>query len=70
VASYLVLCAKLGANLPGDRTIPEIIDEDKSVYYRALDDADAKWNRGVVDTSIMEGVIRAALEVQLTVALG
>ncbi len=68
VASYLVLCAALGMNLPGDHAVPEIIDEDKQDYYDALDQADAKWLDQVLDVTAMERVIEAALTVQLAAA--
>lgn len=73
VLSYLVLCAKLGLNVPGDTTVPEIIDSDKGGYYRALDEADARWRERdtpfqqsqQADVSLMESVILNALDVQL-----
>lgn len=68
--SYLVLCAKLGMDLPGVRTIPERIDESKGAYYRALDDADAHFAHGELDVSVMEKIIQEALEAQLREALG
>jgi Fic family protein len=39
--SYLVLCVKYGMWLPGRKTIPEQIRDDRSPYYKALRDADA-----------------------------
>jgi Fic family protein len=39
--SYLVLCIRLGYRLPGTRTIPEFISDDKTPYYKALEAADA-----------------------------
>lgn len=71
--SYLVYCAKLGFNLPGERTIPEVIDRDRQAYYAALEDADIRWrNRDTslpleqqIDVSVMERLILDALEVQL-----
>lgn len=67
VVSYLVLCASLNQNPGGMRTIADIIDEDKSRYYAALDSADAALLRnGSVDVSAMEKVIEDALELQLT----
>jgi Fic family protein len=65
VASYLVLCAVLGMDLPGDEAVPDIIDADKARYYFALDEADAAWLDGRLDVSEMEAVIDAALVRQL-----
>ena len=70
VASYLVLCAAVGSNLPGERTVPEIIDDDKADYYLALDAADASWKAGTLDVSAMEDVIEKALTMQLESAVG
>jgi Fic family protein len=38
--SYLVLCIRLRALLPGKLTIPEQIEQDKTPYYRALEAAE------------------------------
>jgi Fic family protein len=38
--SYLILCVRLGYRLPGTKTIPELIAEDKDPYYKALESAD------------------------------
>jgi len=38
--SYLILCVRLGYRLPGIRTIPEFIAEEKAPYYAALEAAD------------------------------
>jgi Fic family protein len=38
--SYLILCVRLGYRLPGVRTIPELIAEEKAPYYAALEAAD------------------------------
>jgi Fic family protein len=39
--SYLILCVRLGYRLPGTKTIPELIAEDKDPYYKALESADS-----------------------------
>ena len=54
IISYLVLCAKLGYRLPGTKTIPERIAENKRPYYMALEAADRAWKEGRVDVSEME----------------
>lgn len=41
--SYLVLCAREGMILPGTKTIPEQIVGNRTPYYDALEDADAKF---------------------------
>jgi Fic family protein len=65
VISYLVLCAKLGYRLPGTKTIPERIAENKRPYYLALEAADRAWKDGKVDVSEMEKLLQVHLEAQL-----
>ena len=63
--SYLVLCARLGYELPGTPTIPEMIERNKADYYAALDAADAAWSQGVLDVSVMEELLKSYLATQL-----
>ncbi len=63
--SYLVLCIRLGLRLPGTKTIPEVIAEDKGSYYAAIDKADSAAKRGEIDVTAMEAVLKDALAVQL-----
>lgn len=65
VVSYLVLCVKTGFVLPGEKTIPEMIADDKFPYYDALDAADASWIAGTVDVSAMETLLEGLLARQL-----
>jgi Fic family protein len=65
VASYLVLCARLGYRLPGTKTIPERIAENKKPYYAALEHADVAWKQDRVDVSEMEKLLQGHLEAQL-----
>lgn len=65
-ASYLVLCTKTGAILPGAMTIPERIAASKNPYYFALEKADKAFaGGGAIDVSELEGIIVAALAAQL-----
>jgi len=54
IVSYLVLCAKSGQRLPGTKTIPDHISEDKTPYYAALEAADRALKDSSVDVSEME----------------
>jgi Fic family protein len=63
--SYLALCAKLGFVLPGTKSIPELILEDRDPYYAALRAADSAWDRGVLDVAEMEAMISRLLAAQL-----
>jgi Fic family protein len=63
--SYLVLLAKLGYRLPGTKTIPDLIVDNRQPYYKALDDANAAWVNGNVDVGTMEQLIASLLATQL-----
>ena len=63
--SYLVLCAKLGFRLPGNKTIPDLIVESREPYYTALRKADAAWNGGELDLTEMESLMESLLADQL-----
>jgi len=65
MVSYLVLCVRLGQRLPGKRTIPEQIAEDRTPYYEALDAADQGSKESRVDVSAMEKVLTGMLANQL-----
>ena len=64
-AAYLILCASLGQELPGEVTFVERLVRHKILYYRALDDADRAWQKGVLDVSAMTELLRGLLEAQL-----
>jgi Fic family protein len=69
-ASYLVLCVGLGYRLPGRKTIPEQIAEDKRPYYRALEMADQRFEKTrQPDLSAMEQLIEGLLAKQLVEVL-
>lgn len=63
--SYLVLCIRLKALLPGRVTIPEQIEQDRTPYYRALEAADAAWTGNKVDLTAMKQLLAAMLAKQL-----
>lgn len=65
IASYMVLCVRLGFRLPGSMSIPERIARDKFPYYDALDGADAAWRNGTLDVSKMEELLEGHLAAQL-----
>jgi len=65
VASYIVLCAALNTLLPGSPTIPQQIQNDRTVYFRALEHADEAALSGRMDVSEMEAAIRGMLATQL-----
>lgn len=65
IASYMVLCIKLGAELPGLPTIPDQIVKNREPYFDALDAADAACREGRVDVSKMEELLSGMLAKQL-----
>lgn len=64
-ASYLVLCVRTGYLLPGKKTIPEQIANEKDPYYDALEAADEAWSQGRLDLSKMEDLLGSLLATQL-----
>lgn len=65
IVSYMLLCVGLGYRIPGTKTIPEQIAENKSPYYRALERADTAFETGLVDVSAMEALLEEKLATQL-----
>ncbi len=65
IVAYVVLCVALGYQLPGLRTVPDLIVADKGPYYHALDDADAAWRTGRLDIATMEQLLARHLTTQL-----
>lgn len=63
--SYLVLCARLGFVLPGTKTVPDLIVENREPYFLALQSADQSWQQGHLDLSAMEGLLSGLLATQL-----
>jgi Fic family protein len=65
IASYLILCLRIGYVLPGKRTIPDQISENKTPYYKALEASDRAWSDGTVNLSEMEDLLSGMLAKQL-----
>jgi Fic family protein len=63
--SYLIMCARLGFVLPGAKTIPDLIVENREPYYDALHRADESWSSGSLDVSQMESLMSSLLAAQL-----
>lgn len=63
--SYVVMCCRLEAVLPGHPTIPEQIVSNRNPYFDALDAADAACKDGKLDLSAMEELLGGMLAVQL-----
>jgi Fic family protein len=65
MVAYVVLCARLGYQLPGRYTIPEQIAEDKTPYYRALEAADEHCAIGKIELSQLEDLMQQMMATQL-----
>lgn len=65
IASYVVLCARLGEVLPGNLTIPDQIVDNRQPYFAALEAADRAWKDGKIDVSVMEALLERLLAAQL-----
>jgi hypothetical protein len=61
----LVLCMRLGYKLPGTRTIPAQIADNKKPYYQMLEAADATCKHGHIDVSVLEEFLGKLLACQL-----
>ena len=68
-ASYYVFCAKLGFHIPGVKTVPEMIAENKTPYYKALEAADDAYKENRVDVTEMEELLRNLLARQMLLVL-
>jgi Fic family protein len=68
--SYLILCMKMESRIPGVRTIPDLLSENKTPYYRALEAADKRWESDhKVDLSQLEDLLGNLLAAQLVSAV-
>lgn len=65
ILSYMILCGSLKQVLPGTRTIPEQISENKQPYYGALERADAFFKKGHTNVGEMEKLLEGYLATQL-----
>lgn len=63
--SYLIFLIRLGYEPGGTPTFVDMIADDKSPYYSALDDADAAWKQSRLDVSSMETLVGTLLARQL-----
>jgi Fic family protein len=65
-ACYYLLCLKQGQLLPGNKTVPERIREDRKPYYAALKAADIAWEQGHFDVSVLASYLSNLLKDQLS----
>lgn len=68
--SYLVLCMKMGCRIPGARTIPDLIADNKTPYYDALEAADRSCiDENSINLTDLEKLLGDLLAAQLISAL-
>jgi Fic family protein len=64
-ACYYLICLKQSRLLPGKKTVPERIRENREPYYDALHAADVAWEAGQLDVSSLADYLGALLKAQL-----
>ncbi len=64
-ACYYLICLRFGALLPGAKTVPERISENREPYYEALQAADREWADGHFNVDELAGYLADLLEAQL-----
>lgn len=68
VICYFVLCLKLGAWLPGETTLPELIRANRDEYVAALRAADSSLGAAQFDLSALHALLSRLLGEQLASA--
>lgn len=64
-ACYYLICLRQGRLLPGRKTVPERIRENREPYYEALKAADHHWENGHFDVEELANYLADILEDQL-----
>lgn len=65
-ACYYLICLRQGRLLPGKRTVPERIRDNRRPYYAALAEADRQWEAGHFDVDQLAAYLEGLLEAQLS----
>lgn len=65
-ACYYLICLRLGGLLPGKKTVPERIRENRPAYYAALQEADKHWADGQFNVDKLAEYLAELLKAQLT----
>jgi Fic family protein len=63
-ACYYLICLRHGALLPGKKTVPERIREDRRPYYAALKEADQHWANGQFNVNALAEYLAGLLLAQ------
>ncbi|MFI5056893.1 MAG: Fic family protein [Candidatus Acidiferrales bacterium] len=67
-ACYYLICMKQGRLLPGKKTVPERIRDNRAPYYAALRAADTAWDEGHFNVSELTTYLADLLKAQLAEA--
>jgi Fic family protein len=67
-ACYYLICMKQGRLLPGKKTVPERIKENRDSYIAALQAADGAWDEGRYDVTQLAVYLEVLLQEQLSEA--
>jgi Fic family protein len=65
-ACYYLICLRYGGLLPGKKTVPERIRENRPDYYAALQEADRHWADGQFNVDVLAAYLEDLLEAQLS----
>jgi Fic family protein len=65
-ACYYLICHRHGALLPGKKTLPERIGENREPYYAALREADQHWADGQFNVDALAEYLADLLAAQLS----
>lgn len=65
-ACYYLICMAYGDLLPGSKTVPERIRENRQPYYDALGAADKAWADGQFDVSDLAAYLSTLVKAQLS----
>ncbi len=65
-ACYHLICLRHGALLPGKKTVPERIREDRQPYYAALKEGDQHWANGQFNVNALAEYLAGLLLAQLS----
>ena len=65
-ACYYLICLRLGGPLPGKKTVPERIRENRQPYYEALREADEHWTNGQFNVDALATYLAGLLTAQLS----
>ncbi|MCU1267013.1 MAG: filamentation induced by cAMP protein Fic [Acidobacteria bacterium] len=64
-ACYYLICLRQESFLPGKKTVPERIRENRVPYYAALQEADRHWAAGQFNVDALAEYLAELLEAQL-----